>query len=109
MFQSDCCKTILAFTILFELYNCLFTCSNLNYITAYLHALFFIAAQQAMEQGRSPVIIDNTNTQAWEMKPYVEVVGFVVKSYHLLQPRTFTFTCGKLVCFVRDHFPYSSF
>eukprot|EP00075_Anas_platyrhynchos_P036635 XP_027325888.1 NEDD4-binding protein 2-like 2 isoform X4 [Anas platyrhynchos] len=30
-------------------------------------------AQQAMEQGRSPVIIDNTNTQAWEMKPYVEV------------------------------------
>lgn len=30
-------------------------------------------AKQAMEQGRSPVIIDNTNTQAWEMKPYVEV------------------------------------
>ncbi|XP_054681727.1 NEDD4-binding protein 2-like 2 isoform X5 [Grus americana] len=26
-----------------------------------------------MEQGKSPVIIDNTNTQAWEMKPYVEV------------------------------------
>ncbi|KAM6439463.1 NEDD4-binding protein 2-like 2 isoform 3-T3 [Rhynochetos jubatus] len=25
-----------------------------------------------MEQGVSPVIIDNTNTQAWEMKPYVE-------------------------------------
>ncbi|XP_077197953.1 NEDD4-binding protein 2-like 2 [Paroedura picta] len=29
-------------------------------------------AKQAMEQGRSPIIIDNTNTQAWEMKPYVE-------------------------------------
>ncbi|XP_065534483.1 NEDD4-binding protein 2-like 2 [Lathamus discolor] len=29
-------------------------------------------AKQAMEQGKSPVIIDNTNTQAWEMKPYVE-------------------------------------
>ncbi|KFV94705.1 NEDD4-binding protein 2-like 2 [Eurypyga helias] len=29
-------------------------------------------AKQAMEQGISPVIIDNTNTQAWEMKPYVE-------------------------------------
>ncbi|XP_074842436.1 NEDD4-binding protein 2-like 2 isoform X2 [Carettochelys insculpta] len=29
-------------------------------------------AKQAMDQGRSPVIIDNTNTQAWEMKPYVE-------------------------------------
>ncbi|KAM9388344.1 uncharacterized protein LRP34_013742 [Phaethornis superciliosus] len=30
-------------------------------------------AKQAMEQGKSPVIIDNTNTQAWEMKPYVQV------------------------------------
>ncbi|XP_068281500.1 uncharacterized protein [Nyctibius grandis] len=30
-------------------------------------------AKQAMEQGKSPIIIDNTNTQAWEMKPYVEV------------------------------------
>uniref|UniRef100_A0A8C5T5K9 NEDD4 binding protein 2 like 2 n=1 Tax=Malurus cyaneus samueli TaxID=2593467 RepID=A0A8C5T5K9_9PASS len=30
-------------------------------------------AKQAVEQGKSPVIIDNTNTQAWEMKPYVEV------------------------------------
>ncbi|XP_032637896.1 uncharacterized protein LOC116825756 isoform X2 [Chelonoidis abingdonii] len=30
-------------------------------------------AKQAMDQGRSPVIIDNTNTQAWEMKPYVEM------------------------------------
>uniref|UniRef100_A0A8C3WSY4 NEDD4 binding protein 2 like 2 n=1 Tax=Catagonus wagneri TaxID=51154 RepID=A0A8C3WSY4_9CETA len=30
-------------------------------------------AKQAISQGRSPVIIDNTNTQAWEMKPYVEM------------------------------------
>ncbi|XP_040123054.1 NEDD4-binding protein 2-like 2 isoform X6 [Oryx dammah] len=30
-------------------------------------------AKQAINQGRSPVIIDNTNTQAWEMKPYVEM------------------------------------
>ncbi|MBD3260457.1 MAG: AAA family ATPase [Candidatus Altiarchaeales archaeon] len=29
-------------------------------------------AVQAMRMGQ-PVIIDNTNTQAWEMKPYVEV------------------------------------
>lgn len=29
-------------------------------------------AKQAMDQGRTPIIIDNTNTQAWEMKPYVE-------------------------------------
>ncbi|KAM6140734.1 LOW QUALITY PROTEIN: NEDD4-binding protein 2-like 2 [Pterocles gutturalis] len=29
-------------------------------------------AKQAMDQKKSPVIIDNTNIQAWEMKPYVE-------------------------------------
>ena len=28
-----------------------------------------------MEKGVSPVIIDNTNTQAWEMKPYVSMVS----------------------------------
>ncbi|XP_068173643.1 NEDD4-binding protein 2-like 2 isoform X2 [Antennarius striatus] len=28
-------------------------------------------AKAAMEDGRSPIIIDNTNIQAWEMKPYV--------------------------------------
>uniref|UniRef100_A0A8C9YUW6 NEDD4 binding protein 2-like 2 n=1 Tax=Sander lucioperca TaxID=283035 RepID=A0A8C9YUW6_SANLU len=26
-----------------------------------------------MHDGRSPIIIDNTNTQAWEMKPYVKM------------------------------------
>ncbi|KAM6447534.1 uncharacterized protein PHA67_020104 isoform 2-T5 [Liasis olivaceus] len=29
-------------------------------------------AKEAMDLGRSPIIIDNTNTQAWEMKPYVK-------------------------------------
>ncbi|XP_048387390.1 NEDD4-binding protein 2 isoform X2 [Stegostoma tigrinum] len=28
-------------------------------------------AREAMEKGYSPIIIDNTNTQAWEMKPYI--------------------------------------
>ncbi|XP_062908970.1 NEDD4-binding protein 2-like 1 isoform X1 [Mobula hypostoma] len=28
-------------------------------------------AKSAMRQGKSPIIIDNTNIQAWEMKPYV--------------------------------------
>lgn len=27
-----------------------------------------------MSARRSPVIIDNTNVQAWEMKPYVRLV-----------------------------------
>ncbi|XP_070762397.1 NEDD4-binding protein 2-like 2 [Enoplosus armatus] len=30
-------------------------------------------AKDAMHDGRSPIIIDNTNTQAWEMKPYVKM------------------------------------
>lgn len=77
----------------------------LNYIIPYLHAVSFVAAKQAMEQGKSPVIIDNTNTQAWEMKPYVEVVGFTVKLYHLLQLCEFTFICSELVCCVQKHLP----
>ncbi|KAM9192734.1 NEDD4-binding protein 2-like 2 isoform 1-T1 [Dugong dugon] len=38
-------------------------------------------AKQAIAQGRSPVIIDNTNTQAWEMKPYVKMA--VGKGYRV--------------------------
>ncbi|XP_007105513.2 NEDD4-binding protein 2-like 2 isoform X1 [Physeter macrocephalus] len=38
-------------------------------------------AKQAINQGRSPVIIDNTNTQAWEMKPYVEMA--IGKGYRI--------------------------
>ncbi|XP_057207301.1 NEDD4-binding protein 2-like 2 isoform X3 [Triplophysa rosa] len=30
-------------------------------------------AEHAMSEGRSPVIIDNTNIKAWEMKPYVKM------------------------------------
>ncbi|XP_054462400.1 NEDD4-binding protein 2-like 2, partial [Anoplopoma fimbria] len=30
-------------------------------------------AKDAMHDGRSPIIIDNTNLQAWEMKPYVKM------------------------------------
>ncbi|XP_073345250.1 uncharacterized protein n4bp2l2 [Pagrus major] len=30
-------------------------------------------AKDAMHDGRSPIIIDNTNLQAWEMKPYVKL------------------------------------
>lgn len=29
-------------------------------------------AEEAMASGASPIIIDNTNTAAWEMKPYVQ-------------------------------------
>lgn len=36
------------------------------------HALNQDRARNAMSSGVPCVIIDNTNTQAWEMKPYVE-------------------------------------
>ncbi|KFP09936.1 NEDD4-binding protein 2-like 1, partial [Egretta garzetta] len=32
-------------------------------------------AHKAMKNGKSPVIIDNTNIHAWEMKPYVMMEG----------------------------------
>lgn len=34
-----------------------------------------LSAKGAMHDRRSPIIIDNTNIQAWEMKPYVKMVG----------------------------------
>jgi predicted kinase len=36
------------------------------------HSWTQYAAYRFMEEGRSPLIIDNTNIEAWEMKPYVE-------------------------------------
>uniref|UniRef100_A0A8U7NHJ9 Uncharacterized protein n=1 Tax=Corvus moneduloides TaxID=1196302 RepID=A0A8U7NHJ9_CORMO len=35
-----------------------------------------------MKNGKSPVIIDNTNIHAWEMKPYVMMVGKAPVNYH---------------------------
>uniref|UniRef100_A0A674MEX8 Uncharacterized protein n=1 Tax=Takifugu rubripes TaxID=31033 RepID=A0A674MEX8_TAKRU len=37
-----------------------------------------------MQQGRSPIIIDNTNIQAWEMKPYVSMNNFIFKNFFRL-------------------------
>ncbi|TSK49665.1 NEDD4-binding protein 2-like 2 [Bagarius yarrelli] len=42
-------------------------------------------AKKAMLEGRTPIIIDNTNVQAWEMKPYVSValeMGYRVERNH---------------------------
>ncbi|XP_041055468.1 NEDD4-binding protein 2-like 1 [Carcharodon carcharias] len=39
-------------------------------------------ARSAMSQGKSPIIIDNTNIEAWEMKPYANMArenGYEVK------------------------------
>lgn len=36
------------------------------------HAKNQSRAEEAMKAGVSPIIIDNTNTEAWEMRPYVQ-------------------------------------
>lgn len=36
--------------------------------------ILFIA-KEAFEKGANPIIIDNTNMQAWEMRPYVAQVS----------------------------------
>lgn len=45
-------------------------------------------ARRALDDGRSPVIIDNTNIQGWEMKPYVQMA--VDRGYNIefLEPDT---------------------
>lgn len=34
-----------------------------------------IIAKEAFERGKNPIIIDNTNMQGWEMRPYVAQVS----------------------------------
>jgi NEDD4-binding protein 2 len=37
------------------------------------HQTTQINVEQSMKEGVSPIIVDNTNTQSWEMKPYVQL------------------------------------
>lgn len=45
-------------------------------------------AFDAMKRGVSPVIIDNTNTQMWEMKPYAVVAAEYAYIVEILEPNT---------------------
>lgn len=36
--------------------------------------ILFSSASDALKKNITPIIIDNTNTQVWEMKPYVAMV-----------------------------------
>ncbi|KAM5182035.1 uncharacterized protein ACMZJ9_002432 isoform 2-T2 [Mantella aurantiaca] len=45
-------------------------------------------ARRAMDDGRSPIIIDNTNIQAWEMKPYVQMAIEKCYDVDFLEPNT---------------------
>lgn len=45
-------------------------------------------ARRAMDDGRSPIIIDNTNIQSWEMKPYVQMAIERGYGVEFLEPNT---------------------
>ncbi len=45
-------------------------------------------SQSAMEKGLSPIVIDNTNTKAWEMKPYVEMAIRYGYQIEMMEPDT---------------------
>ncbi|XP_048449881.1 NEDD4-binding protein 2-like 2, partial [Rhincodon typus] len=45
-------------------------------------------AKQSMDEGRSPIIIDNTNIQAWEMKPYAQMAVERCYSLSFREPET---------------------
>ncbi|XP_075975044.1 uncharacterized protein LOC142975840 [Anticarsia gemmatalis] len=54
----------------------------------FAHAWNFDRVKQMVSQGVSPVIVDNTNTEIWEMQPYaIEAVrnGYIIE---LVEPHT---------------------
>lgn len=50
-----------------------------------------ILSAKVMCKRCSPVIIDNTNMQAWEMKPYVKLVSFYPVILSVLQTALFSY------------------
>jgi NEDD4-binding protein 2 len=50
------------------------------------HAINQSRAETAMRDGISPVVIDNTNTQGWEMKPYVTLADKYGYSVEIVEP-----------------------
>ncbi|CAG9562467.1 unnamed protein product [Danaus chrysippus] len=60
-------------------------------------------AYGAMRQGISPVIIDNTNSEIWEMKPYVESgvkFGYIIE---VLEPDTPWARKAQILCKKNSH------
>lgn len=49
---------------------------KLTILRSFVHMC--LSAKEAFEMRISPIIIDNTNIQAWEMKPYVTLVSITV-------------------------------
>ncbi|OCT96027.1 NEDD4-binding protein 2-like 1 [Xenopus laevis] len=54
-------------------------------------------ARKAMKRGKTPIIIDNTNVQAWEMKPYAVMALENQYQVLFLEPSTrWKFNVGEL-------------
>eukprot|EP01114_Cavostelium_apophysatum_P010868 TRINITY_DN2500_c0_g1_i1.p1 TRINITY_DN2500_c0_g1~~TRINITY_DN2500_c0_g1_i1.p1 ORF type:complete len:1342 (-),score=368.34 TRINITY_DN2500_c0_g1_i1:71-4096(-) len=47
-----------------------------------------VRVKMAMEKGVSPIIVDNTNLEAWEAKPYAELAEEHDYQVHILEPAT---------------------
>jgi predicted kinase len=52
------------------------------------HKLNKIRVEEAMKKGISPIVVDNTNTQAWEIKPYVNLADQYGYEIELKEPDT---------------------
>ena len=45
-----------------------------SYVTLVIYFnIIYVVVRKAAEAGIFPIIVDNTNTQAWEMEPYVKI------------------------------------
>lgn len=44
--------------------------------------------EEAMKKGMSPIVTDNTNTQSWEIKPYVQLADKYGYKVELKEPNT---------------------
>lgn len=47
-----------------------------------------VAAAEAIQQGKSPLFIDNTNLQKWEARPYVQAAVHYNYQVRIIEPST---------------------
>ena len=73
LFVHVCSLSIVCFSLTLSLIDVIVTAKS--YCLHKCMSLFFVLAAQAMKDGKSPVIIDNTNLKKWEMEPYAQMVS----------------------------------
>lgn len=67
-------------------------------------------AKEAFEKGNNPIIIDNTNMQGWEMKPYVAQVSHLIsklKRQHCKCAKAFKTVFLLTICVFRHAVQFS--